>query len=289
MKMRLHPATIVGLVILGFGLWEYNGFVKGTTLDRFAVWTSIGIACFGAFLMFPSLVERASKVVVAVVQTVRPTWGTRVGDVPIEAGPKSAKPGDPVVSSVEPEGPTDEVKPSSGWAAAAPPTPSGASIATMLTAGGVSSKRADLVTCARRFSFVRETNGANAGAWVQFMQRLAGGTVGDAWCADFVCLVLAICYYGKRPIANSGSTITLLADCRAKGYVVESPSIGDLCFSVRADGTPHHIAIVTVPSPLTTIAGNTSPDGRSSNGDGVYEHPVAGRFVFARLPLEVSA
>lgn len=148
-------------------------------------------------------------------------------------------------------------------------------------------QRADLVTCARRLSFVRETNGANAGAWVQFMQRLAGGKKGDSWCADFVCLVLAICYYGKRPIVNSGSTIELLNDCRKKGFVVSSPQPGDLCFSVRADGTPHHVAIVTLAKPLQTIAGNTSSDGLSSNGDGVYEHEVHGRFVFARLPLEV--
>lgn len=286
MKTRLHPATIVGLVILAYGLWTFHGFIHGTTIDRFAVWMAVGVACFGAFLMFPSLVERASKVVVTIAGAVRPSWGTRSTDVPIAAAPRGVKPGDPVVATAEPEGPTDEVKPSAGWVAGAGMMPLG--LAAMIPGTAPRPKRADLITVARRFSFVRETNGANAGAWVQFMQRLAGGKVGDSWCADFVCLVLAICYYGRRPIINSGSTIELLADCRARGYVVDAPAVGDLCFSVRADGTPHHVALVTATQVLTTIAGNTSPDGRSSNGDGVHEHPVAGRFVFARLPLEVS-
>lgn len=139
----------------------------------------------------------------------------------------------------------------------------------------------------RRLLFVRETNGANAGAWVQFFQRFCGGKVGDSWCADILSFCLAVCYYGKSPIVRSGSTVELLDDCRRKGYIVATPQPEDLCFSVDATGHPHHVAVVTVASPLTTIAGNTSVDGLSSNGDGQYEHPVHGRFVFARLPLEV--
>jgi hypothetical protein len=144
---------------------------------------------------------------------------------------------------------------------------------------------ASLSAVARRFDFVRETDGPNAGAFVEFFQRFCDGVVGDSWCADFASVVEAIAYHGHTQSPRTGSCQTKLDYCRAQGWVVRGPAVDDLCFSVTATGHAHHVAIVTATAPLTTIAGNTSATGASSNGDGVYEHPVsADDKVFVRLP-----
>ncbi len=54
-----------------------------------------------------------------------------------------------------------------------------------------------------------------------------------------------------------------------------------------ATGRAHHVGIVTVLDPLTSIAGNTSEDGLSSEGTGVFEHALhvaPSRIAFVRLP-----
>ena len=136
---------------------------------------------------------------------------------------------------------------------------------------------------ARRFSFVRETEGLNAGTWVSFFLRFTGNTEGESWCASFVSMVNSIATKGRMTVARTASTIVILNDLRAKGRIVTTPAIDDLVFTVRADGTPHHVGIVTAVNPLTSIAGNTSSDGVSSNGDGVYEHAISPtNKVFAR-------
>lgn len=145
-----------------------------------------------------------------------------------------------------------------------------------------------LVSVARRFSFIREVGGPNQGAFVEFIQWFAGGVVGESWCADFVSLVLFIAYRGKPPLAKTGSTRLMLADADRKGYArVDQPQPNDLYFFVHADGTPHHVGIVTSTSPLEGIAGNTSADGLSSDGTGVFEHAIPSdpiSVVFIRLP-----
>lgn len=144
---------------------------------------------------------------------------------------------------------------------------------------------ASLSTIARRFSFVRETEGPNRGYWVHFILAFTGNTEGDSWCASFVSLVDHIATKGRMRVAKTASTVQMLADLRAQGYVVKAPQVDDLVFTVRPNGQPHHVGIVTRLNPLTSIAGNTSADGTSSNGDGVYEHPISsfGK-VFVRLP-----
>lgn len=143
---------------------------------------------------------------------------------------------------------------------------------------------ASLTAVARHFAFVRETQGPNRGAWVSFFQRFCGGKDGDNWCAQFVSVVLDIAYYGKSPLARTGSTSAMLDHATVKGFVVLSPRIDDLYFFVRADGTPHHVGIVTDLAPLTGIAGNTSEDGLSSNGTGVFEHAIQTKgVVFVRV------
>lgn len=146
---------------------------------------------------------------------------------------------------------------------------------------------ASLSAVARRFLFVREIEGPNRGAWVSFFQRFCGGKDGDSWCSDFSSVVCDIAYHGRPPIRKSGSSNARLVEARAKGFVVSTPQVDDLFFFVDASGRAHHEGIVTAIGPLEGIAGNTSPDGLSSNGTGVFEHVLnvpASRIVFVRFP-----
>lgn len=142
---------------------------------------------------------------------------------------------------------------------------------------------ASLSVIARRFSFVREVGGANVGSWVQWFQKMAGGVAGESWCADFESLCEDVAF-GKHVTPNTGSCQTKLDYCRAHSLVVPTPAVDDLYFYVNANGHAHHIGVVSGLSPLTGIAGNTSEDGASSNGDGVWEHAInPASCVFARL------
>lgn len=142
----------------------------------------------------------------------------------------------------------------------------------------------DPVTIARQFLFVRE-GGANKGQRVEGIQRWCGGQPGDSWCCDAATLVFDICYQGKSPIPRTGSCDVVLAVCQSSGWMVTDPQPGDLAFSMLGEHDAHHVAIVTIASPLTAIAGNTSPDGTSSNGDGWYEHAILPTHkLFARIP-----
>lgn len=148
---------------------------------------------------------------------------------------------------------------------------------------------ASLAIVARRFLFVREADGPNAGHWVSFFQRFTGNPEGDAWCASFVCVVDDIATKGKRRLRRTASTREMLADLQRRNLIVSAPRVDDLVFSVDSTGIPHHVAIVTATNPLTTVAGNTSEDGTSSNGTGVFEHTVsAAHKVYARLPTYLT-
>ncbi len=154
---------------------------------------------------------------------------------------------------------------------------------------------ASLTAVARHLAFIRETLGPNRGYWVQFLQRWAGGVAGDSWCADFVSLVLEIAYLGQVPLPRSGSTRVLLREAQIRGWVLPqgaAPQVDDLYFFVYVGGDPaltgqpHHMGVVTSTDPLSGIAGNTSVNGKSSDGTGVFEHPIyAGdALVLVRLP-----
>lgn len=147
--------------------------------------------------------------------------------------------------------------------------------------------KASAIAVARHLDFVRETQGPNRGAWVEFFQRFCKGQPGDSWCAYLVCFVLDVACFGKPPLIRSGSCAVLLNDCRRLRYIVTVPQLEDLYFFVTPEGHAHHVGIVTGVDPLLGIAGNTSSDGKSSNGDGVYEHALnvpPNLIVFARLP-----
>jgi hypothetical protein len=143
---------------------------------------------------------------------------------------------------------------------------------------------ASLTVVARRFSFIRETLGPNRGFFVSFLQRLCHGQPGDSWCADFVSLVLEVAFMGAPPLPRTGSTQVMLHTAEQKHMVVTVPRPDDLYFYVNAEGVPHHVGIVTNTDPLRGIAGNTSEDGKSSNGTGVFEHEIsAAGTVFVRV------
>ena len=143
---------------------------------------------------------------------------------------------------------------------------------------------ASLSVVAKRFDFVRETEGPNRGRFVEFFLRFTGNEPGQSWCASFesVCEDIA---FGAAVTPRSASCQDKLDWAVRKGRVVREPAVDDLAFSINAQGRAHHIGIVSNTSPLSTVAGNTSEDGTSDNGTGVYEHPIdrAGK-IFVRLP-----
>jgi len=140
------------------------------------------------------------------------------------------------------------------------------------------------VTVARQFLYVRELAG-NRGLRVNAMQTWGGGKLGDSWCCFFATMVFDICYQGKCELPRTGSCDEVLEVARSSGLVVETPAVGDIALSMRGPHDAHHIAIVTGINPLRAIAGNTSKDGTSSNGDGVYEHEISPKNkIFVRVP-----
>jgi hypothetical protein len=145
-----------------------------------------------------------------------------------------------------------------------------------------------LVAIARLFLFVRETLGPNRGVWVNLFQKYTDNKPGDSWCASFISFVLSLYYQGKSPLSKTASCADMLAQARQLGYLVSVPQPGDLFFYLNADGHAHHVGIVTAASApyVNAIAGNTSEDGKSDNGTGVFEHSITtARNAYVRLPV----
>lgn len=125
----------------------------------------------------------------------------------------------------------------------------------------------------RLFKFVREATGQNHGLRVNAIQKWGGGEDGQSWCCWLVTMVLDLFFQGQSPVPRLGACEDVRQICIKNGWQVARADVqpGDLALAVK-DGHAHHIAMVTVPSPLELIAGNTSSDGHSANGDGCYEH-----------------
>jgi hypothetical protein len=138
------------------------------------------------------------------------------------------------------------------------------------------------IAVVRMFAFVREA-GQNLGQRVEAIQKWCGGKAGDSYCCYLVTLVLDICFQGNSPIPREGSCQVVYDLCKQKGWLTDKPSVGDLFFYVDENGHAHHIGFVTAIAPLEGIAGNTSPDGKSSNGTGVFEHGIVATH-FAHYP-----
>lgn len=146
------------------------------------------------------------------------------------------------------------------------------------------------VDIARLFLFVHEAQqlGQNRGTRVEAIQHWSNGQTGDSWCCEFATMVLDLLFQGKAPISRGGSCQDVYEQALSQGWVTETPYPGDLFLYVNLADHAHHIGFVTGTDPLTGIAGNTSADGRSSNGDGVYEHPITpvamGKIVYVGYP-----
>lgn len=145
----------------------------------------------------------------------------------------------------------------------------------------------DVLAIARLFLFVREA-GPNSGQRVNAIQVWGGGTVGQSWCCYFATMVLDLAFQGTAPVPRLGACQAVYELAQQKGWLTDAPAPGDLFLRV-ADGHAHHIGFVTRHDGATvgTISGNTSADGKSSNGDRVAERdltPAAGTMVYVAYP-----
>jgi hypothetical protein len=133
------------------------------------------------------------------------------------------------------------------------------------------------VDIARQFSFVREADIQNTGLMVESIQHWSGGEKGQSWCAYFILFILDICFGGKtlNPIKRSGAVQVIYDQAKTNGWIVNDSQPGDLFIYVNDVDHAHHIGFVTVIGGSAGIAGNTSEDGKSSNGNGVYEHGIS--------------
>lgn len=140
---------------------------------------------------------------------------------------------------------------------------------------------------ARQYLFVREAKEQNTGLRVEAIQKWCGGEKGLSWCCYFVTMVLDICFQGESPIPRTGSCQEVYDLAKKNGWVVRgTPAKNYLFLYVDANDHAHHIGIVTDTSgegAVSGIAGNTSTDGKSSNGKGVYEHEIHAT-VFIAFP-----
>lgn len=125
---------------------------------------------------------------------------------------------------------------------------------------------------ARQFLFVREA-GQNKGLRVEAVQHWSGGQSGDSWCCEFATMILDICFQGNAPIPRLQACQVVYDLAKAKGWLVTVPVKDDLFLYVNDQDHAHHIGFITENG--NGIAGNTSSDGTSSNGDGVYEHQIS--------------
>lgn len=125
---------------------------------------------------------------------------------------------------------------------------------------------------ARQFLYLREA-APNRGQRVEAVQKWCGGQPGDSWCCDFATMVLDICFQGNAPIPRLGSCQSVYDLAKGRGWLVESPQKDDIFLYINDAGRAHHIGFITDPG--QGIAGNTSVDGKSSNGDGVHEHDIS--------------
>lgn len=149
-----------------------------------------------------------------------------------------------------------------------------------------------LIELARQFLYVREAAQDNTGQRVNGIQMWSAGKVAldKPWCADFATMMLDIHFQGQSPIPRTASCDEILELALAKGWVSDTPHIGDLYLFVKLPRDAHHCGIVTDVNTtgFLGLSGNTSADGLSSNGDRVAERwqqiRPGGQTIFIRYP-----
>lgn len=136
---------------------------------------------------------------------------------------------------------------------------------------------------ARQFLFVRESS-PNSGNRVEAIQKWGGGLKGQSWCCWFATMVLDICFEGNSPIPRLGAVQDVYNLAKKNNWLVATPQKDDIFIYVNNADHAHHIGFIT--DAPNGIAGNTSQDGTSSNGDRVAEHSISlgGHTKFIRFP-----
>jgi hypothetical protein len=148
-----------------------------------------------------------------------------------------------------------------------------------------------IIEIARLGKFIRELTNQNDGAWVEAIQRVTGNKKGDAWCASYVSVVLALYYGGpkKTPLPMTASCDVLLEHARKKKWLTHVPQADDVFLVMKSPTDAIHTGFVTSvdPTGIGTIEGNTNDDG-SRDGYGVFERrrALVGPLVFIRLPAK---
>ena len=127
---------------------------------------------------------------------------------------------------------------------------------------------------ARQFLFVREVP-QNSGQRVEAIQKWSGGSKGDSWCCEYATMVLDICFQGNSPIPRLQAVQDVYNLAKKNGWLTTTPVKDDLFIYVNGVDHAHHIGFSTVDGGGIGIAGNTSEDGLSSNGTGVFEHTIS--------------
>jgi hypothetical protein len=131
----------------------------------------------------------------------------------------------------------------------------------------------DPVAEARKYTYVREV-AQNKGQRVKGFQSWCGGLPGDSWCCEFATFILDVCFQGDSPVPRLQACQDVLDLARKNGWVTDHPIAGDLFLYINPSGHAHHIGFVTKDGGGVGIAGNTSADGTSDNGDRVAEHSI---------------
>lgn len=129
-----------------------------------------------------------------------------------------------------------------------------------------------IVAQARKYQGLLESPpGSNSGPeidqWLAFVHQPPG----QSYCAAFACsmvhdarVALGLAALTFRKSASALHLLEINAD-----LITTDPQPGDLVVFDHSHGLGH-VAIVTGQG--TSIAGNTSADGKSRNGSGVFEH-----------------
>lgn len=145
------------------------------------------------------------------------------------------------------------------------------------------------IEIARQFLPLREASIQNTGQRVEAVQKWGGGSKGESWCCYFATMVLDICFEFNSPIPRLGACQDVYNMAKAKGWLTDKPVVNNLFLYVNDQDHAHHIGIVTKDGGGEGIAGNTSEDGKSSNGNGVYEHALItnpNHIKFVAFPMD---
>lgn len=126
---------------------------------------------------------------------------------------------------------------------------------------------------AKLFTFVREV-AQNRGQRVGGIQAWCGGLPGQSWCCYFTTYVLDVCFAGQSPIPRLGAVQSVYNLAKSNNWMTNDPKVDDLFIYVDSNDHAHHIGIVTEDGGGVGVAGNTSADGKSSNGDRVANRPL---------------